>query len=84
MVQEVETFFLEQVEKMAAKWAASGLGDLAGGAVATAVGGAQATGGTGLGAGLAALLGVNQPGGLFGTGLWPAPAAPRRAAQARR
>lgn len=69
MVQEVETFFLEQVEKMAAKWAASGLASLAGGAVASAVGGAQATGGTGLGAGLAALVGINQPGGLFGTGL---------------
>jgi hypothetical protein len=33
------------------------------------VGGAQATGGTGLGVGLAALVGVNQPDGLFGTGL---------------
>ncbi|HYM73590.1 MAG TPA: hypothetical protein VET89_11455 [Stellaceae bacterium] len=69
MVQQVETFFLDEVEKMALKWAASGLADMAGGAVATAVTGAQATGATGIGAGLAALVGVNQPGGLFGTGL---------------
>ena len=69
LVQDFENFFLDQIETMAAKWAASGLADLAGGAVATAVTGAQATGGTGLGAGLMALLGVNQPGGLLGTGL---------------
>ena len=69
LVREVETFFLGEVETMAAKWAASGLAGLAGGAVASAVGGAQATGGTGLGAGLMALIGMNQPGGLFGTGL---------------
>jgi len=68
-VQEVETFFLDEVEAMAAKWAASGLADLAGGAVASAVGGAQAAGASGLGAGLTALVGINQPGGLFGTGL---------------
>ncbi|MBV9858759.1 MAG: hypothetical protein JO038_01435 [Alphaproteobacteria bacterium] len=69
LVQDFETFFLDQIETMTAKWAASGLADLAGSAVATAVGGAQATGGTGLGAGLMALIGINQPGGLFGTGL---------------
>ena len=54
---------------MATKWAASGLADLAGGAVANAVNTAQGTGATGLGAGLTALLGINQPGGLLGTGL---------------
>jgi hypothetical protein len=69
MVQEVESFFLEEVETMAAKWAASGLASLAGGAVSSAVGSAQATGAGGLAAGLAALLGINQPGGLLGTGL---------------
>lgn len=69
MVQQVETFFLEQIEAMAAKWAASGLADLAGGAVSSAVTGAQATGASGLAAGLTALLGINQPGGLLGTGL---------------
>jgi hypothetical protein len=69
MVQEVETFFLEEVESMAAKWAASGLASLAGGAVASAVGSAQGTGASGLAAGLTALIGINQPGGLFGTGL---------------
>jgi len=70
MVQEVESFFLEEVESMAAKWAASGLADLAGGAVSSSVGGAQATGASGLGAALTALIGVNQPGGLFGSGLF--------------
>lgn len=70
MVQEVETFFLEEVESMAAKWAASGLGALAGGAVSSAVSGAQATGASGLAAGLTALVGINQPGGLFGSGLF--------------
>jgi hypothetical protein len=70
MVQEVETFFLEEVESMAAKWAASGLASLAGGAVSGAVSSAQATGASGLGAGLTALLGLGQPGGLFGTGLF--------------
>jgi hypothetical protein len=70
MVQDVETFFLEQVETMAARWAASGLASLAGGAVSSAVGAAQATGASGLAAGLTALLGVNQPGGLLGTGLF--------------
>jgi hypothetical protein len=69
LVQEVETFFLEEIETMAAKWAASGLASLAGGAVANAVNSAQATGATGLGAGLTSMLGINQPGGLFGTGL---------------
>ena len=69
MIQEVETFFLDEIETMAARWAASGLADLAGGAVSTAVTGAQAAGGSGLGAGLAALLGIGQPGGLFGSGL---------------
>jgi len=69
MVQQVESFFLDEVETMAAKWAASGLADLAGGAVASAVTGAQAGGASGLGAGLTALVGINQPGGLFGTGL---------------
>src|SRR5579864_5676941 len=43
MIQEVETYFLDEVEKMAAKWAASGLASLAGGAVASAVGAAQIT-----------------------------------------
>jgi hypothetical protein len=70
VVQEVETFFLDEVESMAAKWAASGLADLAGGAVSSAVSGAQATGASGLAAGLTALMGINQPGGLFGTGLF--------------
>jgi hypothetical protein len=70
VVQEVETFFLDGVESMAAKWAASGLADLAGGAVSSAVSGAQATGASGLGAALTALLGINQPGGLFGSGLF--------------
>jgi hypothetical protein len=69
MIQEVETFFLDEIETMAARWAASGLAGLAGGAVSTAVSGAQAAGGTGLGAGLTALLGIGQPGGLFGSGL---------------
>jgi hypothetical protein len=69
LIREVETFFLGGVENMAAKWAASGLASLAGGGVAKAVGGAQATGASGLGAGLMALTGLNQPGGLFGTGL---------------
>jgi hypothetical protein len=69
MIQEVETFFLDEVETMAARWAASGLADLAGGAVSTAVSGAQAAGASGLGAGLTALLGIGQPGGLFGSGL---------------
>ncbi|HEU0218302.1 MAG TPA: hypothetical protein VFQ90_16735 [Stellaceae bacterium] len=69
MVQQVETFFLEEIELIAAKWAASGLANLAGGAVANAVNSAQTTGATGLGAGLTTLLGINQPGGLFGTGL---------------
>jgi hypothetical protein len=82
VVQEVESFFLEQVEAMAAKWAASGLGDLAGGAVSSAVGAAQATGGSGLGAGLTALLGINQPGGLFGTGLLSGGGAASASAQA--
>lgn len=70
LTQQVEGFFLDRVENMGAKWAASGLGSLAGGAVASAVGGAQATGATGLGAGLMALIGLNQPGGLLGTGLF--------------
>ncbi len=69
IVQEVDTFFLEEIESMAAKWAASGLADLAGGAVSSAVSGAQATGASGLGAALTSLVGINQPGGLFGTGL---------------
>ncbi len=69
VVQEVDTFFLEEIESMAAKWAASGLADLAGGAVSSAVSGAQATGASGLAAGLTALVGINQPGGLFGSGL---------------
>jgi hypothetical protein len=69
LIREVETFFLGEVENMAAKWAASGLASLAGGGVAKAIGGAQATGASGLGAGLMALTGLNQPGGLFGTGL---------------
>ncbi|HZT87385.1 MAG TPA: hypothetical protein VFA12_05400 [Stellaceae bacterium] len=75
LVQDFETFFLEQIETIAAKWAASGLASLAGGAVATAVSGAQATGGSGLGAGLMALAGIGQPAGLFGTGLLSAPGA---------
>jgi hypothetical protein len=70
LIREVESFFLTEVENMAAKWAASGLASLAGGAVSTAVSGAQVTGGSGLGAGLMALAGLNQPGGLFGTGLF--------------
>lgn len=69
LVQQVETFFLEEIENIAARWAASGLASLAGGAVQTAVTGAQAAGATGLGAGLMAMVGLNQPGGLFGTGL---------------
>jgi hypothetical protein len=68
LIQQVETFFLDEVETMAAKWAASGLASLVGGGFATAVTGAQATGTSGLGAGLMALIGLNQPGGLFGTG----------------
>jgi len=75
LMQDFETFFLDQIETMAAKWAASGLADLAGGTVASAVGGAQAKGGTGLGAGLMALVGISQPGGLFGTGLMSGGAA---------
>ena len=70
LIREVESFFLTEVENMAAKWAASGLASLAGGAVSSAVSGAQATGGSGLGAGLMALVGLNQPGGLFGSGLF--------------
>lgn len=70
LVQQVESFFLQEVETMAAKWAASGLASLAGGAVSAAVSGAQATGASGLGAGLMALVGLNQPGGLFGSGLF--------------
>lgn len=70
IAQQVDTFFLEQVEDMAAKWAASGLAGIAGGAVSGAVGAAQATGASGLGAGLTALLGIGQPGGLFGSGLF--------------
>jgi hypothetical protein len=70
LMQEVETFFLDQIETMAAKWAASGLAGLAGGAVSAAVTAAQAAGGSGLGAGLMALVGINQPGGLFGSGLF--------------
>lgn len=69
IAQQVDTFFLEQIEDMAAKWAASGLASLAGGAVSSAVGAAQQTGASGLGAGLTALFGIGQPGGLFGTGL---------------
>jgi hypothetical protein len=69
VTQQVETFFLEEIESMAAKWTASGLASLAGGAVSSAVGGAQAGGGSGLAAALTALVGINQPGGLFGTGL---------------
>src|SRR6185312_352883 len=61
LVQQVETFFLEEIENIAARWTASGLASL--------VGGAQAAGATGLGAGLMAMVGLNQPGGLFGTGL---------------
>jgi len=82
MVQEVETFFLGEIESMAAKWAASGLASLAGGAVSGAVGSAQATGASGLGAGLTALLGINQPGGLFGTGLFSGAGAAGAATQA--
>jgi hypothetical protein len=82
MVQEVETFFLDEVEHMAAKWAASGLANLAGGAVATAVGGAQAAGATGLGAGLTALVGIGQPGGLFGSGLFSGTGAAAATTQA--
>lgn len=70
LTRQVESFFLSEVENMAAKWAASGLASLAGGAVPSAVSGAQATGASGLGAGLMALVGLNQPGGLFGTGLF--------------
>jgi hypothetical protein len=70
LTREVESFFLTEVENMTAKWAASGLASLAGGAVSSAVSGAQATGGSGLGAGLMAMVGLNQPGGLFGTGLF--------------
>ena len=70
LMLQVETFFLGQVENMAARWAASGLASLAGGTVAGAVGGAQETGASGLGAGLMALVGLNQPGGLFGSGLF--------------
>jgi hypothetical protein len=70
LIREVDGFFLTQVEDMAAKWAASGLASLAGGMVKNAVSGAQATGASGLGAGLMALTGLNQPGGLFGTGLF--------------
>lgn len=69
IAEEVDTFFLEQVQDMAAKWAASGLANIAGGAVSSAVGAAQTTGASGLGAGLTALLGIGQPGGLFGSGL---------------
>jgi len=82
MVQEVETFFLDEVESMAAKWAASGLASLAGGAVSGAVNSAQATGASGLGAGLTALLGINQPGGLFGTGLFSGAGTASGASQA--
>ena len=82
MVQEVETSFLEGVESMAAKWAASGLADIAGGAVSTAVSGAQAAGGSGLSAGLTALIGVNQPGGLFGSGLFSGAGGAAATAQA--
>ncbi len=70
LVREVDGFFLTEIEDMAAKWAASGLASLAGGGVASAVSGAQATGASGLGSGLMALIGVGQPGGLFGTGLF--------------
>jgi hypothetical protein len=69
LTRQVESFFLSEIENMAAKWAASGLASLAGGAVSSAVSGAQATGASGLGAGLMALVGLNQPGGLLGTGL---------------
>jgi hypothetical protein len=69
LTRQVESSFLTEVENMAAKWAASGLASLAGGAVSSAVSGAQATGASGLGAGLMALVGLNQPGGLLGTGL---------------
>lgn len=69
LTREVEGFFLTEIENMAAKWAASGLASLAGGGVSSAVSGAQASGASGLGAGLMALVGLNQPGGLFGTGL---------------
>jgi len=82
MVQEVETSFLEGIESMAAKWAASGLAGIAGGAVSSAVGGAQATGASGLAAGLTALIGVNQPGGLFGTGLFAGAGGASATAQA--
>jgi len=82
IVQEVDSFFLEQVEDMAAKWAASGLASIAGGAVSSAVGAAQATGASGLGAGLTALLGIGQPGGLFGTGLMSGAGAASTTAQA--
>jgi hypothetical protein len=82
VVQDVETFFLSEIETIAAKWAASGLANLAGGAVAGAVTSAQATGATGLGAGLMALVGIGQPGGLFGSGLLAGSQATGLAAQA--
>jgi hypothetical protein len=81
-VQEVETFFLDEIETMAARWAASGLASLAGGAVSGAVTGAQAAGATGLAAGLTALLGIDQPGGLFGTGLFSGAGAVNATTQA--
>jgi hypothetical protein len=80
LIRQVESFFLTEVENMAAKWAASGLASLAGGAVSSAVSGAQATGGSGLGAGLTALIGLGQPGGLFGTGLFSGGGAAQAAA----
>lgn len=82
MVKELETFFVEQVEAMAARWAASGLASLAGGGVANAVASAQATGASGLAAGLTALIGIDQPGGLFGSGLFSGASAASATAQA--
>ncbi|HTQ35265.1 MAG TPA: hypothetical protein VMI30_13950 [Stellaceae bacterium] len=82
VIQDVETFFLDEVETMAAKWAASGLASLAGGAVSGAVSAAQSTGASGLGAGVTALLGFGQPGGLFGSGLFAGSGAVNATAQA--
>ena len=68
LIQEVETFFLDEVEAMAARWAASGLASLAG-AGRRQCGRQRRCRRGGLGAGLAALVGIGQPGGLFGSGL---------------
>ncbi len=56
--QDVGNFFLETVEKMAAKWIASGLANAIGNvATSPAVSGAQSAGGTGLGELLSSLFG---------------------------